>query len=63
MRALGQKYMGLRPQGNHLEEMFRDTQYKGDGEHPVPVSNFLNAQCMCPLYKYGTAVKLNLLLA
>ncbi|KAF2101612.1 cellular aspartic protease [Rhizodiscina lignyota] len=44
VRALGQKYMGIRPQGNQLDEMFRDTRFKGDGEHPVPVSNFLNAQ-------------------
>ena len=44
-RALGQKYLGIRPQGNHLEEMFRDTRYRGDSSHPVPVSNFLNAQC------------------
>jgi len=42
-RALGQKYLGVRPQ-NHLEEMFRETSYHPDGEHPVPVSNFLNAQ-------------------
>jgi len=44
-RALGQKYMGIRPQGSHIEEMFRDTTYRGDASHPVPVSNFLNAQC------------------
>jgi len=44
-RALGQKYLGIRPQGNHLDEMFRDTTYRGDSSHPVPVSNFLNAQC------------------
>ncbi|KAL8663082.1 MAG: hypothetical protein Q9168_008150 [Polycauliona sp. 1 TL-2023] len=43
-RALGQKYMGVRPQ-NHLDEMFRDTSIHQDGvSHPVPVSNFLNAQ-------------------
>lgn len=27
-----------------MEEMFKDTSFKGDGAHPVPVSNFLNAQ-------------------
>jgi saccharopepsin len=46
VQALGQKYMGIRPQV-HKDEMFRDTSIhagKGDG-HPVPVSNFLNAQC------------------
>lgn len=45
MQALGQKYMGVRPQG-HIDEMFRDTSIKpekGHG-HPVAVSNFLNAQ-------------------
>lgn len=44
VRALGQKYMGIRPQ-RHGEEMFRDTMIHPDKEgHPVPVSNFLNAQ-------------------
>ncbi|KAI9878318.1 MAG: Vacuolar protease A [Pleopsidium flavum] len=44
VKALGQKYMGIRPQG-HEEEMFRDTSIHSDKDsHPVPVSNFLNAQ-------------------
>lgn len=44
VKALGQKYMGVRPQ-RHVDEMFRDTSIKpGDDGHPVPVSNFLNAQ-------------------
>jgi saccharopepsin len=43
-RHLGQKYMGIRPQGNHKDAMFQDTTFKGDGSHPVPISNFLNAQ-------------------
>ncbi|MCJ1386586.1 Vacuolar protease A [Xylographa soralifera] len=43
VKALGQKYMGIRPQG-HRDEMFRDTSLHVDGAHPVPVSNFLNAQ-------------------
>ncbi|KAI9850743.1 MAG: Vacuolar protease A [Thelocarpon superellum] len=45
-KALGQKYMGVRPQ-NHIDEMFRDTSIRpevGEDGHPVPVSNFLNAQ-------------------
>lgn len=43
-KALGQKYMGIRPQ-NHKDEMFRDTSiHTGKDTHPVPVSNFLNAQ-------------------
>jgi len=41
MQALGQKYMGVRPD-RHREEMFKDTSMKG-GE-TIPVSNFLNAQ-------------------
>lgn len=44
VKALGQKYMGIRPQ-QHKEEMFRDTSIHAGGDnHPVPVSNFLNAQ-------------------
>ena len=47
-RALGQKYMGVRPQ-SHLEEMFKETSIHLDSDvHPVPVSNFLNAQCTLP---------------
>jgi saccharopepsin len=45
VKHLGQKYMGIRPQ-LHEEEMFKDTAIHADnGLHPVPVSNFLNAQC------------------
>lgn len=41
---LGQKYMGIRPQGR-ADEMFRDTSIKPDkGGHHVGISNFLNAQ-------------------
>jgi len=44
VKHLGQKYMGVRPQA-HEEEMFKDTSIHADkGLHPVPVSNFLNAQ-------------------
>ncbi|KAI4202560.1 MAG: hypothetical protein LQ350_002503 [Teloschistes chrysophthalmus] len=43
-KALGQKYMGIRPQ-THVDEMFKDTAIHQDKDsHPVPVSNFLNAQ-------------------
>jgi len=46
VRALGQKYMGIRPQA-HIGESFKDTSIQPDkGGHPLPVSNFLNAQCM-----------------
>ncbi|KAH9843472.1 Vacuolar protease A [Teratosphaeria destructans] len=45
MHALGQKYMGVRPQGNHEKEMFRETSIDPNKDgHSVPVSNFLNAQ-------------------
>ena len=42
--------MGVRPEA-HMEEMFRDTSIHEDKKkenetHPVPISNFLNAQCM-----------------
>ena len=50
VKHLGQKYMGIRPE-NHEQEMFKDTALHAEkGAHPVPVSNFLNAQCKskCP---------------
>ncbi|KAL0634602.1 aspartic proteinase precursor [Maublancomyces gigas] len=45
MRALGQKYMGVRPQ-KHSEEMFKvsDGEMTMDGGHAIPLNNFLNAQ-------------------
>ncbi|KAI9822323.1 MAG: Vacuolar protease A [Pycnora praestabilis] len=44
VKALGQKYMGIRPEG-HVNEMFKDTSIDTDKDgHTVPVSNFLNAQ-------------------
>jgi len=43
VKALGQKYMGVRPTG-HREEMFKDTSIDTSGGHEVPVNNFLNAQ-------------------
>jgi len=44
MKHLGQKYMGIRPE-QHKEEMFKDTSVHDLKDfHPVPVSNFLNAQ-------------------
>lgn len=44
LQALGQKYMGVRPT-NHMDEMFKETSIHVDKDgHPVPVSNFLNAQ-------------------
>lgn len=44
MQALGQKYMGIRPE-KHNDEMFRESSFHPEGGHPVAVSNFLNAQC------------------
>ena len=42
----GQRFMGVRPEA-HKEEMFRDTSIHLDkDDHAVPVSNFLNAQCL-----------------
>jgi len=43
VRHLSQKYMGIRPQ-KHEEAMFNTQDIKPDGGHPVPISNFLNAQ-------------------
>ncbi|KAF2088581.1 extracellular aspartic protease [Saccharata proteae CBS 121410] len=45
VKALSQKYMGTRPQLNSLEDIFKTQPVEGiDSNHPVPVSNFLNAQ-------------------
>lgn len=38
-RALGQKYLGA-----NTQDVFRDTRFKEEKNHPVPVENFLNAQ-------------------
>ncbi|KAI1399021.1 Asp-domain-containing protein [Hypoxylon fuscum] len=43
MRGLGQKYMGTRPQ-THSQAVFQDTSIHVDKDHPVPISNFMNAQ-------------------
>ena len=44
--ALGQKYMGARPLPSSapLDEL-RDTSIHFDDTSPVPIENFLNAQC------------------
>lgn len=55
VKHLGQKYMGVRPQ-THAEEMFKDTAiHDQKGDHTVPVSNFLNAQCKSTL---GISIRL-----
>ncbi|KAI0475487.1 vacuolar protease A [Xylariaceae sp. FL0804] len=44
MRGLGQKYMGARP-SSHVEAMFsQGSQVDVQKGHPLPVSNFMNAQ-------------------
>lgn len=39
--------MGSRPQLNTVEDIFKaqPVDVDADSEHPVPISNFLNAQC------------------
>jgi saccharopepsin len=44
MERLSQKYIGIRPE-NHIDAIFKDTSIHVDGNHPVPVTNFMNAQC------------------
>ena len=51
VQALGQKYMGVRPQ-KHLEQLLsNEGEYSIQPEknHPVAVSNFLNAQYFCDI--------------
>ncbi|KAJ5918876.1 hypothetical protein N7454_010020 [Penicillium verhagenii] len=43
VHALGQKYMGIRPD-RHQEAMFQETSIKPQAGHDVLVDNFLNAQ-------------------
>jgi len=45
--------MGIRP-ASHVDEMFRDTAIKDGAAHALPVSNFLNAQCMSSKRLYHT---------
>lgn len=44
MKGLGQKYMGGRPE-SHAQAMFSEQSVHADKNHPVPISNFMNAQC------------------
>lgn len=43
MQHLGQKYMGVRPD-SHADAMFKGMDVHSAGNHPVPISNFMNAQ-------------------
>jgi hypothetical protein len=48
VQALGQKYMGMSG-SSHLDDVFRAHNHADANKgHPVPVSNFLNAQCKLP---------------
>ncbi|KAK0673667.1 aspartic peptidase domain-containing protein [Cercophora samala] len=44
MKHLGQKYMGIRPQQSHANAVFQGSLADTKGNHPVPISNFMNAQ-------------------
>ncbi|KAH9434279.1 saccharopepsin [Pyricularia oryzae] len=43
MRGLGQKYLGIRPE-SHQQAVFSNDAVQASGNHPVPISNFMNAQ-------------------
>ncbi|KAL2194847.1 vacuolar protease A precursor [Corynascus similis CBS 632.67] len=44
LEHLGQKYMGLRPRDSHADAVFNGMVADVKGNHPVPISNFMNAQ-------------------
>lgn len=48
MRGLGQKYMGSTRPESQKDAIFQDTSVHVDGNHPVPITNFMNAQCTYP---------------
>jgi hypothetical protein len=50
LEQLGQKYMGLRPRQSHADAVFNGMVADVKGNHPVPISNFMNAQCMCTVF-------------
>ncbi|KAI0531675.1 aspartic peptidase domain-containing protein [Xylaria digitata] len=43
IRGLGQKYLGARPD-SHAEAVFQGGNLHVDKDHPLPISNFMNAQ-------------------
>ncbi|KAI1821610.1 aspartic peptidase domain-containing protein [Xylaria intraflava] len=43
MRGLGQKYLGVRPEG-HTQAVFQGANMDIEKNHPLPISNFMNAQ-------------------
>jgi saccharopepsin len=44
IRGLSQKYLGARPD-THMQSMFQQGPVEADKYHPVPITNFMNAQC------------------
>ncbi|KAK4250026.1 vacuolar protease [Corynascus novoguineensis] len=44
LEHLGQKYMGLRPRDSHADAVFNGMVADVKGNHPVPITNFMNAQ-------------------
>ncbi|KAI1331572.1 Asp-domain-containing protein [Xylariaceae sp. FL0255] len=43
IRGLGQKYLGARPD-THAQAVFQSPEMHVEKDHPVPISNFMNAQ-------------------
>ncbi|KAI0448223.1 aspartic peptidase domain-containing protein [Xylaria telfairii] len=43
IRGLGQKYLGVRPD-SHTDAMFQGANMHIEKDHPLPISNFMNAQ-------------------
>ncbi|KAJ8125361.1 hypothetical protein O1611_g8278 [Lasiodiplodia mahajangana] len=43
MRGLGQKYLGARPE-THAQAVFQGANMHIEKDHPLPISNFMNAQ-------------------
>lgn len=46
-RSEAQKFLGTRPK-THADAMFGSAPPVVNGDHPVPVTNFMNAQCKGP---------------
>ncbi|KAL2176624.1 aspartic protease [Thermothelomyces heterothallicus CBS 202.75] len=44
LEHLGQKYMGLRPRESQADAIFKGMVADVKGNHPIPISNFMNAQ-------------------
>ena len=47
VQQLGQKYMGTRSRQSHSDAVWKGMMPEPMGSHPVPISNFMNAQCKC----------------